>query len=338
MKIAIIGGGFYGCFLAHKLKTEHKITLFEAESDLMTKAATLNQSRLHRGLHYPRSEQTIEQTNYGYEHFKSEFKNFVKKLDKNIYAIHKDSKTKFSQFQKTMDDFFIPLMMADCPPLIKDPTNYQGFIETDELVIDLGQIKNFLTKELKSIEIKLNTKIEDLDQLQNYDLIINTSYTNPNLGLPKEKQFELFYELAAMVCITPPTPGINGITIVDGDFVSLFPNYKNEVTLSSVIQTPFITTKDLKELEDAWRNREELAKKLNVQDKIIEHGREYLKLEEIKNPHLWIAPKVKLQNTKADDRPTLIKQEGKLISVFCSKLDSVYVILDKIKHKISEGL
>lgn len=340
MKIAIVGGGFYGCFLAYKLSEAYDITLFERESELMSRSATLNQSRLHRGLHYPRSHKTIEQTNYGYEKFKAEFESFVYSLDKNIYAIHRDSKTNLELFQKAMQDFSIPLIKVEAPAIIKYPDSYLGFIETDEMIIDLGKIKHYLENYLKSqIIVKLNTAVNEIVadtgtvDGESFDLIINTSYTNPNLGLPKELHYNLYYEMAAMVCLAPPNQNQEAITIVDGNYISLFPNYKKEVTLSSVKYTPFLETHALSELEDCWKNRFDRASKADVQEKIISHAREFLVLKDIKNPHLWIAPKVKLREMSSaacDHRPTLTKKHHKLVSVFCSKLDSVYVILDSI--------
>lgn len=338
MKIAIIGGGFYGSFLAYKLSSRHQVTLFERDAELMGRSATINQSRLHRGLHYPRSLETIGQTNYGFFKFKEDFFPFVKTLDKNIYAIHKTSKTSLTDFEKTMLSYDIQLKRYPGHALIKSPEDFQAFIETDEMVIDLAGIKKFLETHLKNkIILKLNSTIFEVEaesgkiDNETFDFIINTTFTNPNLGLPVTEHFSLCYEMAAMVCLTPPTQKCEGVTIVDGDFVSLFPNYNQEVTLSSVIYTPFFKTTDLKELEDCWQTRFEQARKADVQEKIIIHGKSLLKLDQIKNPHLWIAPKVKLMTVHADDRPTRLKRHHQLISVFCSKLDSVYVILKEIE-------
>ena len=63
-KIAIIGGGFYGSYLAYKLSflKKFKIELFEKNNEILAETAIKNQYRLHTGFHYPRSEQTINQT------------------------------------------------------------------------------------------------------------------------------------------------------------------------------------------------------------------------------------------------------------------------------------
>ena len=55
-------------------------------------AAINNQYRLHKGFHYPRSIETITQTNKGADLFIKEFKKYVFFPKQNIYAIHKHSK------------------------------------------------------------------------------------------------------------------------------------------------------------------------------------------------------------------------------------------------------
>ena len=67
MKIGIIGGGFYGCYIAQKLSLKHKVTIIDKNASILMEAAKYNQYRLHQGYHYPRSEETIKQTFLGYK-------------------------------------------------------------------------------------------------------------------------------------------------------------------------------------------------------------------------------------------------------------------------------
>ena len=60
-KCAVVGGGIYGVTVATKLKVSgYDVDLYEKHSDLLTGASGINQYRLHRGYHYPRSFDTIE--------------------------------------------------------------------------------------------------------------------------------------------------------------------------------------------------------------------------------------------------------------------------------------
>ncbi len=58
-KIAVVGAGIFGITTALKLSEKHEVDLYEANSDIMQAASAINQFRLHRGYHYPRSPQTI---------------------------------------------------------------------------------------------------------------------------------------------------------------------------------------------------------------------------------------------------------------------------------------
>ena len=103
--ICIIGGGFYGCYIAKRIKENFKninIEIYEKNTDLITEAGKNNQYRLHLGFHYPRSLETIKQTQEGSKIFINEFKNFVSKPKKNIYLIHKKSLVSFKRYKKIL--------------------------------------------------------------------------------------------------------------------------------------------------------------------------------------------------------------------------------------------
>ena len=59
MKIGIIGAGIFGMTTAIKLaELGHQVEVFEKQKDIMTSASNINQYRLHKGYHYPRSKKT----------------------------------------------------------------------------------------------------------------------------------------------------------------------------------------------------------------------------------------------------------------------------------------
>ncbi len=100
--ICIIGGGFYGCYIAKKIKEDFSnfnVNIYEKNNDLLTEAGKNNQYRLHLGFHYPRSLETIKQTQVGSKIFIKEFKKYISKPHKNIYLIHKRSLIKFSSYK-----------------------------------------------------------------------------------------------------------------------------------------------------------------------------------------------------------------------------------------------
>ncbi len=346
MKIAIVGGGFYGTFLAHHLGPKHEVTLFEQSKELMNRSAIFNQSRLHAGFHYPRCLRTIAQTNEGYPRFVAEFGAFLRDIPRNVYAIRRDGKSRFAELKKNLAPYPTRFRETTAPAALKNPEEYEAFLEVDEKLILLDRLRAHLVAGLKAtvvtgaeaIEIHSTTgavKFRD-GTVRKFDRVINATFTNPNLGLPIESGFHFAYELAAMVCLDSASGGESAITIIDGEYVSLYPNYEGQDTLSSVRFTPFVRPTNRMELEDAWRRRDQIAKDEKVQEKILEDGRRYLELDSVKNAHLWIAPKVKLRENFQSGAPSEVRSSGKVISVFCGKLDSVYSVLDQVRGLLGE--
>ena len=55
-KIAIIGAGVYGCWIAFTLsKKGYEISIFEKNNEIISESSKLNQYRIHRGYHYLKS-------------------------------------------------------------------------------------------------------------------------------------------------------------------------------------------------------------------------------------------------------------------------------------------
>ena len=58
--IAVVGGGVFGTTISWKLaEMGQKVDLFEKNKDIFMAASGINQYRIHRGYHYPRSLETV---------------------------------------------------------------------------------------------------------------------------------------------------------------------------------------------------------------------------------------------------------------------------------------
>jgi hypothetical protein len=57
--VDVVGGGIFGCTTAWMLaKNGFNVNLYEKNNDIISQASNINQYRLHRGYHYPRSKET----------------------------------------------------------------------------------------------------------------------------------------------------------------------------------------------------------------------------------------------------------------------------------------
>lgn len=343
--ICIIGGGFYGSYIAKKIKEDFKnfkVEIYEKNSDLITQAGKNNQYRLHLGFHYPRSQETINQTQKGSKIFTKEFKKFIFKIKKNIYLIHKKSILNFSEYKSVFRNKKIYFKELDLKKFdfLKNKEDFQGAINTEEQVILLDKLIPFLKKKVKEkCKVYCNQEIKEIisktteiilnqNKKKKFDYIINCTYTNPNLGL--KKKYSIKYEIAAMLKVYTNIKN-TALTIMDGPFISIYPRNSEESSISSVIFTPQKKFRNLKDLE---KNLIKTKKnKKNIQKKIIGHLKNYFN-DKIKiiNKGIIIAPKVKILNDKKSERVTMIKKNHNVISVLCGKLDAAPLAYRFIKN------
>ena len=74
MKIAVVGGGIFGVTVAWLLaKSNCEVDMYEKESDILLAASGINQYRLHKGYHYPRSKETALLSIEGEKSFQREY-------------------------------------------------------------------------------------------------------------------------------------------------------------------------------------------------------------------------------------------------------------------------
>ena len=350
IKLAIIGGGFYGCYIAKKLKDKYKskinIDIFEKNKDLIQEAGKNNQYKLHLGYHYPRSFYTIKQTIEGSKKFKKEFNRFIFYPKKNIYLIHKESQVNAYKFFKIFKKFKLKIKEFDIKKLnfLKNQKDFEKAFKTEEGVIKFEKLNSYLIKKVEtSCNVYKNKNIKEINSQKgfiidtknkiysNYKNIINCSYTDPNMGL--KKKFILKYELAGMVKIKNPFREKIGITIMDGKFATLYPRDKHYSSLSSVTYTPIKRFKNLREL---FKFQKKFKLKKNNRIKLITKDiRKYFNRKlEIKNPSLITAPKAKIFNDTKDQRPSLIRKYKKTFSILAGKIDVAPIIYEQLLKRI----
>src|SRR3984893_14391256 len=131
----IIGGGFYGCSLALALAPRlPRILILEREPDILLRASSANQARVHNGYHYPRSLLTAMRSAVNYPQFTNDFRDCIDGSFVHVYAIaHGTSKVTAYQFRKFCQQVGIPLRQP--PPSIArlfNPTLIEEIFATEE--------------------------------------------------------------------------------------------------------------------------------------------------------------------------------------------------------------
>ena len=170
MKIAIIGVGLYGAYIASMLSENKKfsIDLYEKRKKILDSTAKKNQYRLHIGYHYPRSKETILQTIQGFNLFKKNFKKFLYFPKKNYYLIHRKSLINFKKYLKIYKNFGLKFKnesVANYSQYV-DSRYIAGCINTEEGVILIDKLIPYLRKKLeKKTKIYKGLKIDRIDNV-----------------------------------------------------------------------------------------------------------------------------------------------------------------------------
>ena len=352
MKVAVIGGGFYGIMASlEAAKTEHvkEVFLFERERSLFCAAGKYNQARLHLGFHYPRSEETIQQSKSGFSLYQDRFPSVTKSINKNIYLIREDGQIGIKEYLKIMKrnklNFSAFDMSKSAFKYKSDGTNYEA-IKVEERYIDIIKLNKTLSDEIYElgINVRLNQEVKFIDntsgklklsngQEECFDLIINCTYTDPFNGF-KNAKYPLKFEFCTLLLISSEEIKEHAITIMDGEFVSIYPWLSNLHSVSSVKYTPSIKSNNLLELRKLIANR--TYKDLQENATLIEEHMRSLLDFKYSLVGDFSTIKVKIKDDIGDQRIVKTFSEGKCLSVLQGKLDAVNIFLSDLTLRLEQ--
>lgn len=245
MRVAVIGGGIFGSVVAWRLSNSgFGVDLFEQGSALLSGSTPKSVMRLHLGLHYPRDLETAIQSREGYYTFLHEFGACVDLNFRNYYAIAKEgSKVSTAHFTEFARIAGIPMERQSKLDLVDSGfavNRADSIFSSPEGVINADLLRTELTSRLDSerVELHLNTEVtgaslfdgkwelktDNDNAFRNFDFVVMATYGMDRirlspLGLPRPSlEFQKTIVLRASLGL-----GRFGITVVDGDFLTVLP-------------------------------------------------------------------------------------------------------------------
>jgi hypothetical protein len=225
--VAVVGAGIFGSTAAYKLaQVGFSVTLFDQADDIMTAASAINQYRLHRGYHYPRSVETIKSCLEATPVFEAEYAEAVISKHAHHYAIAKeksfiDGKT----YLRTLDECGLPYEIIS--PTYINNTTVELVIKADENLYDPFLLKKILKSRLinAGVKVELNTK-KEVDDLAEYDHVVVAAYASLNSVFQNQPEFQREYQFEVCEKIIVEIPeNLRGcsVVIMDGPFMSFDP-------------------------------------------------------------------------------------------------------------------
>ena len=256
----IVGGGFFGCAIAHYLKPRMAAVLVvEQEGQLFGHASYVNQARIHHGYHYPRSLYTAHRSRVNFDSFVRDFPKCVVRDFTKLYAIARHrSKVTARQFERFCGIIGAPWKPARAEHVRSfNPSLIEAVYEVVEYAFDSVILRQLVQGMLAEagVEVRLNARVERLQAegaqsrlfLRGGDevearYVFNCSYAGLKHipGLSSHCRTPLKQEITEMALIEPP-PEIRhlGITVMCGPFFSTIPFPPRSLhSLSHVRYTP----------------------------------------------------------------------------------------------------
>ena len=190
-KVLVVGAGIFGMTSAIELaKLKMNVTLCEELDDVMKCASGINQYRLHRGYHYPRSKDTALECLKSIKDFKRAYGKLVFSSDiEHYYSISKEnSLVSAKEYIQFLEDLNLDYKK------VKSFKKSQLTILAKEELFNPIAMKRFLLDDINlyNVNLKLNHKTNK-NEFSDFDYIVISTYSKINelLDNKREYQFEV---------------------------------------------------------------------------------------------------------------------------------------------------
>ena len=361
--ITIIGGGFFGLYLAEYYSLlNKKVLVIEKEDDAMQKASYNNQARVHNGYHYPRSVLTALRSRLSFPRFVDEFESCIDSdFDKYYMVSNRLGKVTPNQFYKFCDRIGASLepVTSEINKLVK-PNMIDGVFKVKEFAFNSVLLKETMLNRLQnsnveilfnhevsriekfnsSLELTVNSDLEEKKVISNQVFNCTYSLLNSVLSGSSLELIPLRHEMAEMCIVDVPDELKKvGITVMCGPFFSIMPfPSKQAHSFSHVRYTPHYEWDDNN--KNAYLNAHKVEKenqrKTAFKKMQLDSQRYIPMLEDIKyKESLWEVKTILPRSGTDDSRPILFKANYGFPGLHCvmgGKIDNVYDVIQTINE------
>jgi hypothetical protein len=349
IRIAVIGAGIFGSSAAIALARKgYAVDLYEKENRILAAASGLNQYRLHRGYHYPRSIETALSSKKAEVDFMREYEDAIHDTSNHYYAIASEHSLitgrDFLEFCEKCD-----LEYEETSLEVLDPSSVQTVVKVKEKVFDPFALKQIVQDKITDSGVRLLINQEfRKEHLDAYDIVVNCSYAHLNAALDSTRGHarEYQYELCEKPVLRLPSDFKNiSIVIMDGPFTCIDPlgdtglhvmgNVVHAIHETNIGLSPVIPEKF-----------SHLLNKGIISHPLITNIKHFLQAASVFMPKIsdadhvgsmftirTVLPKVE----KTDERPTFVyRVDEKIINVFSGKIGNCIEAADRIVKLVGE--
>lgn len=365
-KAVVIGGGFFGCEIALKLRSlGYEVTLLEREAQLLDHASWGNQARVHGGYHYPRSITTGLRSQANYRPWKEAYGFAVVDSFTMLYAVaRRFSHVTAAQFEGYCRRISAPLRVASHrQAAFFDPRMVEAVYEAEECAFDANLLRRELGRRLgeAGVDVRLGAKVDAMGpgsrlrvgwteggRQQEADaehvFLCAYSFTNQVLRTCGLDGLPLRFEMTEMAVVQPPSQLKGyGFTVMCGPFFSLMPHPgAGAYSLSHVRYTPHCSFTDEDEAALAGVDPR-LAPRRSRFGAMARDAARFVPAiaESVQTGSIWEAKAVLPRNEDDDGRPILFRRDHALPGLHCvlgGKIDNIFDVLQQVDLLKNEGV
>jgi glycine/D-amino acid oxidase-like deaminating enzyme len=157
--VAVIGGGYYGAFVATEIKTLHPrldVVVVEKEAAPFTRASSTNQGQFHMGYMYSGDRALADACVQNIPRFQHMFGDAVDGEVESLYGIHKHSGIDVDAYAKFCADLGLPLDPVD-PPRDVFGTDVTAAFRGAEKTFNSAVVQRILSRRIAATGIRLVT-------------------------------------------------------------------------------------------------------------------------------------------------------------------------------------
>lgn len=307
MRIAVIGGGVFGCTIAVELsRSGADVTLYERHGDIVMGASRANQGRVHRGYHYPRDPHAAELAARAGE-FEARFAECLVDTRQH-YLVAADSDAEV--YEKSVRDAGLPWRPVESPLVRSDSVS--ACIDVDERLVDADLLRDVLRRELAGVQLRFGVAAEAEPVADHFDWVVDATYGRT---WPEPLRYEVCETV--LVQLGAEFRG-QGFVVMDGDYCSVDPRGRRHMlydvahSVHAVDEIPG----HLARLIDVG-----LVHTVHSRfEAMLDTARRFLNIGTAIYCGSYFTVRAVLPDDGTDARPTLVQVDGNVIRVLAGKL------------------
>ena len=343
-KVAVVGAGIFGVTSALKLDGDFDVTLFEKNNDILQNASSINQYRLHRGYHYPRSIETAVSAKHGTQTFLKEYPCELESPNQYYAIASFGSKVTSDDYESFMNSVGLDYEEAESDLLVD--TSIEKLYKVNEGLFDPCKLYDLCNEKLNNSEINRLTNCEfTKDNESEFDYIVNAAYANVNQISDNKRKYQ--FELCEKPLIKLPDEykGV-GIIIMDGPFTCIDPysdtdyhivgNVVHAIHHSNVGEYPEIPMKLKDLLNKGVIKNPKITKWSKFKDTLSQF---FTNIDEVEHIGSMYTIRTVLSNRDYDDaRPSIVDKESKSkYLIFSGKISTAVDAADELHNYIMKS-